>query len=150
MRTAMKFRAAVFASLLTLVSCAGSSEVSGDRRVVGGIGVTFSVRPAQVEVGQAVRLTLRLTNNTGRSETLTSPTSQKYDFWITIDDREVWRWSEDKVFTQALTDEEIAPHASVAYAEPWTGSAPGTYIAHGVVLAEGFGRELRGELKVGE
>jgi hypothetical protein len=134
---------------LTLVSCAGSDEVSGDRRVVGGVSVTFSVRPARVEVGKTVTFTLRVVNIAGREAELTFPSSKQYDFWVTRGSREVWRWSDGRLFTQAIEKRTIAPQSQIVLSEPWAAGPAGEYRVHGELLADGYRRDLEGELTVG-
>ncbi|MEX2395089.1 MAG: BsuPI-related putative proteinase inhibitor [Actinomycetota bacterium] len=132
------------------VGCAGSSEVSGDRRNVGSITMAFTARPARVEVGRPVRFTLRLTNNAGRSETLKFASGKKYDFWVTDGDDEIWRWSDDVMFTQALISQDIGPQSSVSFSETWNAERTGNFTVYGAVEAEGFERSLDGEVIVGD
>jgi hypothetical protein len=140
---ALAFVIAVF------TSCAGSDEVSGDRRVVGGVTLTFTVRPAHVELGRTVRFTLRVTNIAGQATELTFPSSKQYDFWVTRGGDEVWRWSEGRLFTQAVEKRTIDPQGAIVLTEPWTAEPAGTYRVHGQLHADGFGRDLTGELRVG-
>ena len=143
-------RTAALALLVVLVtSCAGGSDVSGDRRVVGGVSVAFIVRPARAQPGKSVRLTLRLTNVSGNATELTFPTSQQYDFWVMRGSREVWRWSDERVFTQAVEHRMIGAQETITLAEPWVAGEPGDYVVHGEVKAEGYGEDLTGELAVG-
>lgn len=146
----MRFVIVVGAALVCLAACAGSAEVSGDRRVVGGVIVTFTVTPGRAEVGRAVRVALRLTNNTGRAEKLTFASGQQYDFWVTDGDKEIWRWSEDRVFTQAIEERTLGPQESLTLAESWTTTKAGELVAHGQLKANGYGRALSGDLIVGE
>ena len=145
-------KALIFVSIAiaAATACAGSAEVSGDRRVVGGVTMTFTVKPARSDVGRAVRLAMRLTNNTGRAEKLTFTSGQQYDFWITEDGKEIWRWSDDRSFTQAIEERMLAPQDSLTLAESWTPERPGRYVAHGRTTADKYGRALTGELTVGE
>lgn len=145
MRTAL----AGAAVLAILTSCAGGADVSGDRRVVGGVNVSFTVTPARVEVGNPVRFTMRLTNNGGRTESLEFASGQLYDFWVTDGDDEVWRWSEDRLFSQALEKRQIPTQDSLTFTETWRSEGTGTYIAHGALKAKGYERELTGEVVVG-
>ena len=144
----------VFASValvaILCASCAGSGEVSGDRRTVGNVAVTFTVRPARVEVGRSVRLTLRMANVAGLPAELTFPTSQLYDFWVTRGKTEVWRWSKERVFTPAVEKRTIEPLATLTLAEPWVARSSGSYVVHGELYANGFRDGLTGELKVGD
>ncbi len=140
---AVGFVIAVFAS------CAGTDEVTGDRRVVGGVNVTFTVRPARVDVGRTVRFALRITNIAGRAAELTFPTSKQYDFWVTRGRDEVWRWSDDRLFTQAIEKRTIEPQGALTLSEPWIAAPAGTYTVHGELHADGYRRDLTGELRVG-
>jgi hypothetical protein len=42
---------------------------------------------------------------------------------------EVWRWSDGRMFTQALETETLAPGASLAREMVWEEPSPGTYTA---------------------
>lgn len=145
----MKRLLAVIALLMACCSCVGdASDISGDLRNVGSVTMTFKVTPARVKVGQNVRFSFRLVNNAGREEKLTFPSGQRYDFWATAGAREAWRWSDDRVFVQAVTRSTIAPQSSVSFAESWSPDRVGTYVVHGEFKAEGYERELTGRLKV--
>jgi hypothetical protein len=135
--------------LVTLASCAGSDEVSGDRRVVGGVTVTFTVRPARVEAGETVTFALRIANIAGRAAELTFPSSKQYDFWVMRGREEVWRWSEGRLFTQAIEKRTIDPQGSLTLTEPWKAEPTGAFTVHGELHADGYRRDLTGELRVG-
>jgi hypothetical protein len=144
----MRITLAFFALLVIGVACSGN-EVSGDRRTVGGVGVSFSVAPSRAEVGRSVRFTLRLTNVTGKTEQLTFPTGQRYDFWVMDGDEEVWRWSDDRVFTQAITKSSIDTQGTLVLSENWTPDRSGDFEAFGELAADGYERPLSGELRIG-
>lgn len=135
--------------LLLTLSCAGANDVAGDRRVVGGVAVAFTARPARVAVGRPVRLVLRLTNLSGTRTELTFPTSQQYDFWVMQGTDEVWRWSDDQAFTQALEKRTIDPQQAITLSEVWVPERSGGYVVHGEVKAQGYGRDLTGRVRVG-
>jgi hypothetical protein len=139
----------IVAVLAVCASCAGSSEVSGDRRVVGGVSMTFTVRPARVEVGKTVIFTLRMNNIAGRPAELTFPTGKQYDFWVTRGSREVWRWSDDRLFTQAVEKRTIGPQDTLSLSESWVAKDAGHFVVHGQLHADGYGGDLEGELDVG-
>ena len=51
---------------------------------------------------------------------VTYASSQRYDIVVEDDDdNEVWRWSRDKLFTQAISEEEFESFTSVTYFELW-------------------------------
>jgi hypothetical protein len=130
------------------VSCAGGAEVSGDRRIVGDATMSFLITPSRVEVGKAVRFALRVTNTGGRPEELRFASGQLYDFWVTDGAKEVWRWSDDRRFTQATQERSIPSQDSLTLEESWRSEGTGTLIAHGLLKAEGYDRELTGKLRV--
>ncbi len=111
--------------------------------------MTFSVAPSRAEVGRPVRLTLRLTNVTGKTEQLEFPTGQRYDFWVMDGDEEVWRWSDGQVFTQAATNASIDTQGTLVLTENWTPDRTGDFEAFGELAADGYKRPLSGELRVG-
>lgn len=51
------------------------------------------------------------------------------DFAVFEDDAEVWRWSDDKLFTQALETETLEPGESFRETALWIGPDPGDYRA---------------------
>ena len=116
---------AVAVLLALFGACAGADQVTGDRRNVGVVTVVFAVRPARVRIGQPVRLTLRVSNNGGKTEKLTSPSGKVYDFWVKKRSHEVWRWSSGRAFVQTVTE-------------------TGTYTAYGVLTASGFEGPMKG------
>lgn len=132
-----------------LAACGGDGgRVSGDIRNVSGVTVTFKADPATLQEGQTVQLTLKLVNNSGTPAELKFSSGQKYDFWITTDGDDVWRWSEGKAFTQAFVEESIPGQSGVTYTESWTPDAPGTYTVHGELKAEGYAGPFEGRVRV--
>lgn len=134
--------------LFVAAGCGSGPGVSGDLRNVGSVTVTLKVEPARVQIGRPVRMTLRLVNNGGRIERLRFPSAKKYDFWVTRNDEEVWRWSDDRVFTQAQEQQEIGPQSGISFAESWKAESVGDYVVHGTVTAEDYGHEITGQLEV--
>jgi hypothetical protein len=142
-------RAIAALTLATFTACAGGSEVSGDRRAVGGVAMTFTVRPARVEVGSPVRFTIRLNNVSGQETELDFATGQMYDFTVTRGKTTVWRWSDGRFFTQSLSTRTIEPLGFLTFAEIWRPTRAGSFTVHGELKAQGYGRELDGHLDVG-
>ena len=52
---------------------------------------------------------------------LTFPTGQVYDFVVLQEGREVWRWSADRVFHQAISHRSFPPAALELFVEVWDG-----------------------------
>jgi hypothetical protein len=141
-------RLAAACLLALLAACASSSNVSGDRRTVGSVTVTFTVVPSAAKIGQSVRLTLRLVNDSGVATKLVFPSGKKYDFWITSGRREIWRWSAGKFFTQEVTTQEIGGQTGTALSESWTAAQSGHFVAHGHLYARGYEGDMNGTLDV--
>jgi hypothetical protein len=70
-------------------------------------------------VGDTVNLALRVTNPTDEAVELTFPSGQSFDFVVTRQGRELWRWSEDRMFTQAIRYERIEPGETRVYESAW-------------------------------
>jgi hypothetical protein len=51
------------------------------------------------------------------------------------DDREVWRWSDGRVFTQALSTRTLAPGETTAYERVWSAPPAGRYEARATLAA---------------
>lgn len=67
-------------------------------------------------------------------------TSQRFDFVVSAEGREVWRWSADRMFLQALGEETYRRDEPALYATTWdlTGSdgeplPPGEYEVRGAL-----------------
>lgn len=91
--------------------------------------------------GQPVELTLAVTNTGRVAVTVTAPTGQRYDFAVLRGEREVWRWSADKLFPAAITETVLAPGERRAFTETWDprdGSGQpvpaGDYVAVGTLI----------------
>jgi len=135
--------------LVASAACSSSTNVSGERRNVGSVTMTFTVVPSNAKPGQTVHLTIRLVNNGGTSTELTFATSQKYDFWITDGSTELWRWSAGRMFTQEVNHQEIGGQTGAVFAESWTASRSGKLTAHAELKAQTYLGEMKGALTVG-
>jgi len=135
-------------ALLALSCCATSTNVSGERRNVGSVTMTFTVVPSNARRGESVRLTIRLVNNGGTATNLTFASSQKYDFWVTDGTSEVWRWSSGRMFTQDVTRQEIGGQTGAVFAESWPATQSGRLVAHAELRVRSYEGEMKGSLIV--
>lgn len=71
----------------------------------------------------SVRFTLQVTNSSAEPVTLRFSSGQSYDFSVRDGATEVWRWSGDMMFTQALRDETLAPGQTRSWSEVWRPAA---------------------------
>jgi hypothetical protein len=73
-----------------------------------------------VAVGSDVRLTLHITNTADQPLELQFTSGQTHDFAVTDSTgRELWRWSAERMFTQALQTRILGTGQSVNYEERW-------------------------------
>lgn len=104
-------------------------------KIVDGppIAVTFDVK-----IRNGIEFDFRLTNNTPRKLELLFPTGQTHDV-VVLDSlgREVWRWSEGRMFTQALQNKLVESKATIAWHAAWRSEVPaGRYVAIASLLSE--------------
>jgi hypothetical protein len=87
--------------------------------------------------GDGVGFVLQVTNVAERPVELNFRTGQSYDFAVLSGTREVWRWSADQVFTQAVRRERLAPGESKRYEALWRPDATvrGEFVAVGELTA---------------
>lgn len=89
----------------------------------------------------SVQFTLQVTNTTDSPVELSYPSGQSFDFIVSRGGREVWRWSQGMMFTQALRSETLAAGATETHAATWTPSAGarGEYTVVGLLTARNAG-----------
>ena len=86
-----------------------------------------------VAAGKEVRFALHVTNRADKSLELMFPGGQTHEFIVTDDTgHEVWRWSEGRMFTQALQSRPLAGEESTTFEETWQ---PGTRTGRFTVTA---------------
>lgn len=74
------------------------------------LALTLTTDQSTYLPGQAVRITLTITNPSNIDVTLSFRSSQQGDFMIRRDEEEIWRWSDGRVFAQALTKMRLGPN----------------------------------------
>ena len=99
--------------------------------------------------GGAVALDLIVANAGAEPVVLTFGTSQRYDFVVLGEDgAEVWRWSADRMFTQAVAEEEVPAGAALEYHEAWPQAGPGRFRVVATVESIDHPLELTAEFEV--
>ena len=112
-----------FIAFVILAACSANQTPREDR-VHATTPADTSVKLAsslQVEVAQnEVRLVFHITNPTNQPVVLEFATGQRYDFAVrAADGSEVWRWSADRMFTQALGTETIPAGGTLNFSQTW-------------------------------
>ncbi len=143
----------VFSSLILLGAIAAScgprarSAEPERRKVVEGPPVQAIL---DVKIRDGIEFDFRVTNNQTRKLELLFPSGQTHEFTV-VDSlgREVWRWSEGRMFTQAFTNRLVEPLASVSWQGAWREEVPpGHYVAIASLLSENKPLEQRVEFDV--
>jgi hypothetical protein len=103
-----------------------------------GLGADLTVRSS----GSEITFALNVVNNTKKNVELTFPTGQTHDF-VVIDSvgRELWRWSEGRMFTQALRNKLLGRGESLELAETMRRAKalpPGRYTARALLTSRNF------------
>lgn len=93
----------------------------------------------------AVELTLHVTNAGDAPVVFTFPSAQRHEFRITTESgEEVWRWSEDRMFTQALVTDTLEPGETWRLQGEWEpGGRAGRFTAAGLLMARDTALEQR-------
>ncbi|MGH8707992.1 MAG: BsuPI-related putative proteinase inhibitor [Burkholderiales bacterium] len=69
---------------------------------------------------ESITFAVTIRNRSDAARTLTLPSSQTYDCIVySGKDREVWRWSAGRMFTQAITELSLAPGESRSFTLTW-------------------------------
>jgi len=100
-------------------SVAGRGEAPPGPVFPSGLSAALQSDKANYAPGEPVRLRLTVTNNANSPLSFRSRSAQRYDFVIRSGDKEIWRWSHDRVFAMMLTSWQLAPGQSVTYEETW-------------------------------
>ncbi len=129
--------AAVIAVVVLTVSAASDGiAFQGE-----GFGVTLSTAKDVYETGEPISLKITLFNHTEDEWVLHFRTSQRYDFLVETAEggREVWRWSQGKMFLQVLGEERLGQKKpSISYtAKITSGLQAGSYVITGVITSTG-------------
>lgn len=140
----------------SLVALAGIAFACGPRarsadpegnKVVAGEPILAQL---EVKVRDVIEFELRVTNNTHGKLELLFPSGQTHEL-VVVDSagREVWRWSEGRMFTQALQNRILDSTGIMFWDAAWRHNVPpGRYTAIASLLSENKPLEQRVEFEV--
>ena len=103
-----------------------------------------------VKVADGIQFGFRITNTASGKVELLFPSGQTHEF-VVIDSlgREVWRWSEGRLFTQALQNKVLASAETLTYEADWNpGKLQGRYTAVASLMSKNHPLEQRVEFAV--
>lgn len=119
-----------------------SAEPAAQKRAAGGPPVASSL---DVQLTDDVRFAFHVTNNAAKRLELTFPSGLTHDI-VVLDEagREVWRWSEGRMFTQTLQNHVLETDETVSYSANWhPASQHGSFIAVASLHSENYPIEQR-------
>lgn len=117
----------------------------------GGGGSDALVSTLQVEpFADSVRFSLQVTNAAARPVALEFASGQSHDFVVSRDGAEVWRWASDRMFTQAIRADTLAPAETRTYTATWQPPAGtrGEFVARGFLTARGHEAEQQARFRL--
>ncbi len=102
-----------------------------------------------IAVDDAVRFDFAIVNASKRKLEVNFADGRTHDL-VVLDaaGREVWRWSEGKLFTQSVQNRVLRASDALRFEEQWKDPAPGTYVAVATLVSENFPVERRVEFTV--
>jgi hypothetical protein len=75
-----------------------------------------------------VRFAIQVANDSPKRVELSFPTGRTHEFVVLNDKgKEVWRWSDGRLFTQSMQNRLLDANDSVEFAERWSHPAAGRY-----------------------
>lgn len=86
----------------------------------------------EVIVNDGVHFAIRVTNNTNKLAELRFPNGKTHDFVVldSTGNKVLWRWSDGRMFTQALRTRMVQSHKDVSFEDDWDAeNMRGTFIA---------------------
>ena len=130
---------------IRIVAATGGSEMDQDEAAgrrekldMSGLGISVAVDRPAYALGDAISVTLGISNRTGEEVTSRFISAQRYDFFIEDEERnDIWRWSDRMTFAQVLNEEKLVTGGEeMAYTVRYEGSLdPGTYTITGTVTS---------------
>jgi len=136
-----------------LAAACGPRSHTPDATTAAPAKVTTSALPIgatmDVDVAADVRFALHIRNNSGKKVELVFPNGQTHDITVVNDaGREVWRWSADRMFTQALQTKLLTHGETLSYEERWENPPAGHYTVIGRLNSASHPVERRAEFTV--
>ncbi|KAF1084819.1 N-acetylmuramoyl-L-alanine amidase XlyA precursor [Sporotomaculum syntrophicum] len=115
---------------------------SGDpsvSRIISGLCYTITTNRARYQRGERVNITFTKCNVSNSTIRLRYNTSQRFDFVALRNGREVWRWSDDRFFTQATETVVLRPGACQTFRATWDlRNNQGNFVAPDVYTIRAF------------
>jgi Intracellular proteinase inhibitor len=102
---------------IVLVGCS-PAEVGTPGGAPGAPPLLPSVQ-ARAFAQDSVTFTLQVTNTSSQPVELNFNSGQSFDFIVSRGQQQVWRWSDEQMFTQALRLERLGPGETLTHSATW-------------------------------
>lgn len=132
---------------ITHSESAQSAQRAGTAPVITSAPLASSLG---VKVDEGVEFVFHVTNAGEKKLELTFPSGQTHDF-VVLDTlgREVWRWSEGRMFTQSLQNKMLGTGETLSYDDRWpVKSAHGRFVAVAQLKSRNFPVETRVDFEI--
>jgi hypothetical protein len=119
--------------------CFMSSAISADKLEIAnsGFSLCLATDRAVYSPGDAIEMTLKVSNRTEKTVTFQFRDARRFDFVIETGGKDLWWWSDGRVFAQVLGEERLAPGQTLTYRAKFEGGLkPGIYMVRGMILHE--------------
>ncbi len=102
-----------------------------------------------VDVNEDVRFEFQVVNASDKKLEVKFANGRTHD-WVVFDSlgNEVWRWSDGRLFTQAMQNKVLRTDDSLRYDGSWSDAPPGRYVAVATLSSANFPIERRVEFVV--
>lgn len=124
-----------------------------ERATLKRTGTASSATPLtpalDIAVDDDVRFAFRVANEGSKKLELRFADGRTHDV-VVLDSigREVWRWSEGRLFTQTVQSKVLRVSDGMAFEEAWEDPRPGTYTAVATLTSSNFPIEQRAAFTV--
>ena len=135
------------------------NEASSTTRATGSANATGTASPSpspspltpsfDVAVEDGVRFAFHVVNDGSKKLEVNFNDGRTHEI-VVLDSvgKEVWRWSNGRLFTQAMQNKVLRTSDSLRYKGSWTEAKPGTYVAVATLASENFPVSRRVEFTV--
>jgi len=123
----------------------------------GGLKLTLSTSKKSYRLSEEIELNLTIENKASSPKELNFSSGRQFDVWVKdIEEKEIWRWSNDKAFIQiALQSLKLEPGQGKTYKASWQQVnnegekvGVGNYTVFGKSEAEGIDKVAQVEIAI--
>lgn len=92
-------------------------EILGKKKPLQGL---FETRMETIKADDKLSIDFSLKNISGKNLQISYGSGQQFDIWINnVQNKEIYRWSFDKAFTQALIETDFGKSGQLTFHEEW-------------------------------